>query len=106
MLRNQQVLETGSQPSTQAKFDATTFGFGLTPTLGVRGIWIALDMNFTWNDIPQLSKPAFAYVFGPRFGKSINLKKPDAVNRFLGRWDSGLHSIRVQAEVSNSTNFM
>ncbi len=46
--------------STKANFQATTFGLGLTPTIGVGGGWLALDMNFTWNDIPQLAKPAFA----------------------------------------------
>jgi hypothetical protein len=61
-----------------AKFGATTLGFGLTPTIGVKGGWIALDMNFTWNDIPALQDPAFAFIFGPRFGKSFKLKKPDS----------------------------
>jgi hypothetical protein len=64
--------------NTKANFQATTLGFGLTPTIGVRGIWIALDMNFTWNDVPQLSRPAFAYVVGPRFGKSLKLRKPES----------------------------
>jgi hypothetical protein len=72
--------------NTKANFDATTLGFGLTPTIGVRGFWIALDMNFTWNDIPQLSQPAFAYVFGPRFGKSIKLRKPE---RSIAFWVGG-----------------
>jgi hypothetical protein len=35
-------------------------------------------MNFTWNDISQLASPAKAFVFGPRFGKSIKLRKPDS----------------------------
>jgi len=63
--------------NTKAKFDATSVGFGLTPTLGIGGGWMALDMNFTWNDIAELEKPAFAFIFGPRFGKSFKLKKPD-----------------------------
>src|SRR6185369_16346729 len=54
--------------NTRANFNATTFGLGVTPTVGVGGGWMALDMNFTWNDIPELEKPAFAFVFGPRFG--------------------------------------
>lgn len=61
-----------------AKFQATTFGFGLTPTVGVGGGWMALDMNFTWSDISALDKPAFAFVLGPRFGKSFKLKKPES----------------------------
>lgn len=62
---------------TKAQFSATSFGFGLTPTMGVGGGWMALDMNFTWNDIDALERPAFAFVFGPRFGKSFALKKPE-----------------------------
>jgi hypothetical protein len=61
----------------EANFEATTLGFGITPTMGVKGGWIALDMNFTWNDIPALEDPAFAFIFGPRFGKTIKFKKPD-----------------------------
>jgi hypothetical protein len=53
-------------------------GFGFTPTIGVGGGWMALDMNFTWNDIAELDDPAFAFIFGPRFGKSFKLKKPDS----------------------------
>ena len=62
---------------TKVDFNATSFGFGLTPTIGVGGGWIAFDMNFTWTDVPQLSKPAFAFVFGPRIGKTFNFKKQD-----------------------------
>ncbi len=64
--------------SSNANFDATTFGFGITPTLGVGGGWMALDMNFAWNDIDELDKPAFSFVFGPRFGKSFKFKKPES----------------------------
>lgn len=64
--------------NSKASFNATTMGFGLTPTIGVGGGWMALDMNFTWNDIAELDKPAFAFVFGPRFGKSFKFKKPDS----------------------------
>ncbi len=63
--------------NTKANFTATTAGFGLTPTIGVGGGWFALDMNFTWNSIAELDKPAFAYVFGPRFGKSFRFGRPD-----------------------------
>ena len=34
--------------SSKANFDATGIGIGMTPTLGVGGGWIALDMNMTW----------------------------------------------------------
>lgn len=72
--------------SSTAKFNATSLGFGLTPTLGVGGGWMALDMNFTWSDIAALKKPAFAYIFGPRFGKTIKFKKPD---RNIAGWVGG-----------------
>ncbi|HEU5291391.1 MAG TPA: hypothetical protein VFU05_12155 [Cyclobacteriaceae bacterium] len=64
--------------NTKANFEATTMGFGLTPTLGIGGGWMALDMNFTWNDIAELEDPAFAFVFGPRFGKTFKFKKPES----------------------------
>ena len=62
---------------TKANFTAQTLGFGFTPTIGVGGGWIALDMNFSWSDVSALEKPAFISVFGPRFGKSFKLKKPE-----------------------------
>ncbi len=62
--------------STKAEFDAFSVGFGLTPTIGVAGGFIALDMNFTWTDVSALDKPAFSFIFDPRFGKSFKLKKP------------------------------
>ena len=64
--------------NTKAEFEAQTLGFGFTPTLGVGGGWMALDVNFTWSDIAELEKPAFATVFGPRFGKSFKLKQPES----------------------------
>jgi hypothetical protein len=63
--------------NSKANFEATTTGIGLTPTIGVGGGWMALDMNFTWSDIPELAEPAFATVFGPRMGKTFNFKKPE-----------------------------
>jgi len=64
--------------STKAEFDATTMGFGLTPTVGVGGGWLALDMNVSWSDISALDKPAMAFVFGPRFGKTFNFKRKNS----------------------------
>lgn len=63
--------------STTAKFTAQSVGIGMTPTIGVGGGWMALDMNCTWTDVSALEKPAFTFVFGPRMGKSFNLKKTD-----------------------------
>ncbi len=70
---------------SKVDFTATTFGLGLTPTIGVAGAWLALDMNMTWSDVPQLDDPAFAFVFGPRLGKIIKLKKPQSnLNFWVG----------------------
>jgi len=72
--------------NTKAEFNATTFGFGFTPTIGVGGFFMAFDMNFTWSDINELDKPAYAFVFGPRIGKNIPFKKP---GRSLALWAGG-----------------
>jgi hypothetical protein len=63
--------------TTKAEFDAFSAGFGLTPTIGVGGGWIALDMNFTWTDVTALDKPVYSYIFDPRIGKTFNFKKKD-----------------------------
>jgi len=72
---------------TKVEFDANTFGFGLTPTVGVRGAWLALDMNFTWTDVPQLNEPAAAFVFDPRIGKSFRVGNDPDEN--LNLWAGG-----------------
>jgi hypothetical protein len=84
--------------SSKAEFDATTFGFGLTPTIGVGGGWIALDMNFTWSDIEALEKPAFAFVLGPRFGKTFKLKRPE---QNIAIWVGGFR-LDLKSETSGS----
>jgi len=58
------------------EFNTSTYGIGFTPTIGVGGGFLALDMNVAWTDVPQLSKPARSFVFGPRLGKNFKLKKP------------------------------
>jgi len=63
--------------STKAKFTATTMGFGMTPTMGVGGGWIALDMNVAWTDVSALDKPVFTFVFGPRVGKTFKFGRPE-----------------------------
>lgn len=79
--------------SSEAKFNATSFGFGLTPTIGVGGGFMAFDMNFTWSDIEALDKPAFAFIFGPRFGKTFKLKKPEqAISAWVGGFRLSLNS--------------
>lgn len=64
--------------STLVEFKTSTFGIGLTPTIGVGGGFLVLDMNVAWTDVPQLKKPARTFVLAPRFGKSFKLKKPES----------------------------
>jgi hypothetical protein len=69
-----EVLSTG----TVVEFQSASYGFGITPTIGVGGGFLALDMNMAWVDVPQLKNPARSFVFGPRFGKSFKLKNPNS----------------------------
>ena len=85
---------------TKAEFNATTFGLGMTPTIGVGGGWIALDMNFVWSDVSALDKPVFTSVFGPRFGKSFKLKKPDSNIAF---WAGGFR-VHFTSDTNGSMN--
>lgn len=87
--------------STRADFESTSAGFGLTPTIGVGGGWFALDMNFTWTDIPALEDPAFAFIFGPRFGKSFKLKKPEQTINF---WVGGFR-LKINTGTTGSMPF-
>jgi len=86
--------------SSIAKFDATVAGLGITPTMGVGGGWMALDMNFSWSDISALNKPVFTFVFGPRFGKTFKFKKPD---RNIAVWAGGFR-VHLSAETVGSLN--
>ena len=89
-----------SSISTTAKFDATAFGFGVTPTFGAGGVWIALDMNFVWTDISSLSKPVFTFVFDPRVGKTFQFKNP---NMNIAAW-VGAFRVKFTSETSGSIN--
>jgi hypothetical protein len=73
--------------SSKAEFTATGTGFGVTPTMGVGGGWMALDMNFTWTNVSALEKPVFSFVFGPRFGKSFKFKNHPQQN--IAFWVGG-----------------
>ena len=84
--------------STKAEFEATGVGFGLTPTIGVGGGWMALDMNVTWQSISELDKPVFTFVFGPRMGKSFKLKKPQSN---ISIW-TGAFRLKLKSETSGS----
>ncbi|MDH4091947.1 MAG: hypothetical protein OEV74_11725 [Cyclobacteriaceae bacterium] len=84
------------EASTVVKFKSTTFGLGVTPTIGVGGGFLALDFNVAWTDVPQLNKPARSFVFGPRFGKNFKLKKPD---RTIAVWVGGF-----RVSIASGTN--
>jgi len=84
--------------STTAKFDATSAGFGLTPTLGIGDGWLALDMNMVWTDVSALDKPVFTFVFGPRFGKTFKFKTPD---RNIAFWAGGFR-VKFTSETDGS----
>lgn len=82
---------------TKVNLEGTTIGFGLTPTVGIGGGFMALDMNFAWTDIDELDKPAFSFVFGPRFGKSFRLKKEQT----LAVWVGGFR-VKINSETKGS----
>lgn len=84
--------------NTKANFTAQSIGFGLTPTIGVAGGWIALDMNFVWTDVSALEKPAFSAIFGPRIGKTFKFKKPQQNIAF---WVGGFR-VKFASETNGS----
>lgn len=86
--------------SSKAEFDATSTGFGVTPTVGVAGGWMAFDMNFVWTDISALDKPAFSFVFGPRFGKTFTFDTPE---RNIAVWVGGFR-LDIASSTSGSLN--
>lgn len=86
--------------STKANFDATTFGLGMTPTIGIGGGWLALDMNMAWTDISSLDKPAFSYIFGPRLGKTFKLNKPDSN---IAAWVGGFR-VHISGDTNGNIN--
>ncbi|MBU2553195.1 MAG: hypothetical protein KKF98_01975 [Bacteroidetes bacterium] len=86
--------------STKAEFEATGMGLGLTPTIGVGGGWLALDMNMLWTDVSALDKPVFTIVFGPRAGKTFQLKNPESNIAF---W-VGAFRLNFSSETNGSIN--
>jgi hypothetical protein len=84
--------------SSKADFQATGVGFGMTPTIGVGGGWLALDMNVTWQSISALDKPVFTFVFGPRMGKTFKFKNPQ---RNIAIWAGGFR-LKLKSETSGS----
>ena len=55
-------------------------------------------MNMTWSDINELAKPAFAFIFGPRMGKTFQLKKPQSSVAF---WAGGFR-LKLNSGTSGS----
>lgn len=70
--------------NTKADFKSTTVGFGLTPTFGIGGFFLAIDMNFSWSDIEELEKPAYIFVLGPRLGKNFKFKDEQSLAVWAG----------------------
>jgi hypothetical protein len=86
--------------STKAEFEATSLGFGLTPTFGIAGAWVALDMNCLWTNVSALDKPVFTFVFGPRVGKTFKFRNPE-MN--IAAWVGGFR-LKFSSETSGSIN--
>ena len=84
--------------STTVEFNTSTYGLGFTPTIGVAGGFLALDMNVAWTDVPQLSKPAQSFIFGPRLGKNFKLKKP---GQTIAIWAGGFR-VHLSSETNGS----
>jgi len=84
--------------SSKAEFEASGIGFGLTPTMGIGGGWMALDMNVTWQSISALDKPVFTFVLGPRFGKTFKFKNPQ---RNIAIWVGGFR-LKLKSATSGS----
>ena len=86
--------------STLIEFNTTTYGIGFTPTIGVGGGFLALDMNVAWTDVPQLSKPAQSFVFGPRLGKNFKINRPEQT---IAIW-VGAFRVKLNSETNGSIN--
>ncbi|HUM45702.1 MAG TPA: hypothetical protein PLD84_02165 [Chitinophagales bacterium] len=92
----QEVFST----STKAEFDGTSLGFGITPTMGIGGFFLILDMNCAWTDIDALEKPAFSFIFDPRIGKNFQFKQPEMS---LAVWTGGFR-IKINSGTTGSLN--
>lgn len=95
---NQDGYEDLFDINSTVEFAGTSAGFGITPTVGIGGVWMAVDMNFTWTDFEQLDEPAYAFVLGPRIGKTFNFRKPE---QNLSVWAGGFR-IALNSDDSGS----
>ncbi len=86
---------------TNVDVPTTTFGFGLTPTVGVLGGWIALDMNMTWTNVETLDENVFTFILDPRIGKTFNFKKPE---RNISVW-VGAFGLNINRNTSGNIAF-
>jgi hypothetical protein len=86
--------------NTKANFTGTTVGFGMTPTFGIGGFFLAIDANFSWTDIDALEKPAYVFVLGPRIGKNFMFKNKE---RNLAVWAGGFR-VHLNSGTSGSLN--
>src|SRR5436190_16543034 len=86
--------------NTLIEFNTSTYGIVFTPTIGVGGGFLALDMNVAWTDVPQLSKPARSFIFGPRLGKNFKMKKPEQT---VAIWVGGFR-VQLSSETNGSIN--
>jgi len=89
-----EILTFGSK----ANFDGTSFGLGMTPTIGIGGGWLALDMNVAWTDLDALDKPAQSFIFGPRMGKTFKFNKPESN---IAVW-AGAFRVHLKSETAGS----
>ncbi|MDO6472629.1 hypothetical protein [Maribacter sp. 1_MG-2023] len=81
---NQETSKEVLNLSTKAEFEGFSAGFGITPTIGIGGGWLALDMNFTWTDLEGIEDPAFALVFDPRIGKTFKFSETSNLSIWTG----------------------
>ncbi|HEY6504619.1 MAG TPA: hypothetical protein VIZ28_11640 [Chitinophagaceae bacterium] len=89
--------------STTIEFNTTTYGLGFTPTIGIAGGFLALDMNVAWTDVPQLSKPAQSFIFGPRLGKNFKINKAKKPEQSIAVWVGGFR-VHISSETDGSIN--
>jgi hypothetical protein len=58
-------------------------------------------MNMAWTDVPQLSKPARSFVFGPRFGKNFKINKTKTPEQSIAVW-VGAFRVGLKSETNGS----
>jgi len=81
---NQETSREVLNLQTKAEFVGVSAGIGITPTIGIGGGWLALDMNFTWTDLEGIEDPAYAFVFDPRIGKTFKFSETSNLSVWAG----------------------